>query len=238
MVERLMEPTDLSKNYLTENYLRFLPENFLHPHVYRNLVQVPIERPAQSSDLELPEGATVGRLEPENPIERDAAIYGREACSGTDWNQGNSGNWWSALFDASYQVQLVELLPMDFMYITEYDYAAVDWDLEHFLEGAIIKVGQKECYHIDLENSHTDDGWIQFECHGDGVTGATITLEQDNPAHPMSICGIKVWGNLDPRALLDREYADYTYDHEYENERLNRLLDERGTLHDEIEDLE
>lgn len=73
---------------------------------------------------------------------------------------------------------------------------------------------------------------------GDGATGATITLTQTNPDYPMSLCGIRVYGTLDPRALLDKEYLDYKYDIKYEEDRKEKQTEEQAELDQTIEDLE
>ena len=60
-----------------------------------------LERPTQSSDLEPPDEVNVNALLASNPLEKDYKLEGRDACSGTKYNN-NESNWWSALFDSSY----------------------------------------------------------------------------------------------------------------------------------------
>ena len=110
--------------------------------------------------------------------------------------------------------------------------------MDNFLDGTIVKVGTTVCQLLDHENAKTSGEWLKFECMGDGATGATITLTQTNPDYPMSLCGIRVYGTLDPRALLDKEYLDYKYDIKYEEDRKEKQTEEQAELDQTIEDLE
>ena len=110
--------------------------------------------------------------------------------------------------------------------------------MDAFLEGTTVKVGGNLCYALDDQNTHMAGEWLKFECYGDGVSGTTITITQTNQAYPMSICGIKVYGNADPRTLLDTEYRDYTYDKGYEESKKEQLTDEKVELALAIADLE
>ena len=50
MVQRLMEPADHSTNYLIENYLRYIPKTVQDAEVYKNIEELKLVRPVQSSD--------------------------------------------------------------------------------------------------------------------------------------------------------------------------------------------
>ena len=50
-------------------------------------------------------------MEALSPVRKDASVYGRDACSGTQYNL-NEANWWSAEFQKSSLIQMVELLPL------------------------------------------------------------------------------------------------------------------------------
>ena len=46
----------------------------------------------------------------------------------------------------------------------------------------------------------------------------------------MSLCGIKVYGNVNLRTLLDQEYADYAYDRDYETSAQAAVNEEKLDL--------
>ena len=71
---------------------------------------------------------------------------------------------------------------------------------------------------------------MKFECYGDGSTGTSITITQPNKNYPLSICGIKLYGNPDPEKLLNTEYLNYLYDKEFE-ESANLAIVAKGKIY-------
>ena len=143
-----------------------------------------------------------------NPIQRSYDSYGADACSATRTRADADNNWWQARFEGGlYQVQSVDILPMSHQLTNQY-YSPGSAHVD-YLSGATVLIGGKLCYRFPDNDNEVGSEWIKFECYGDGASGDSIRVESRDSDYQMAICGIKVYGNMDPRTVLDQEYEDF-----------------------------